>query len=217
MLENNFKEDEYNFSEKTNKIPIYRFSNVRANLFIPSRFKLVELSYKNPTIIDCKGGSSKQHKGHGDYVIRKGFIKLYKHLNIIDKSIDEDKFLEYFKCDNYINKDELLDYKYLITNDSWYNNVDYCLYNSVLMRYKLEKSCYYEDMIFEDNKDVVMFDENIYKEKYEYVLNNEKIMLEMIENRKNKVHKYLKYDRLVEHYGMLLSVFSRIQKTNEIN
>lgn len=216
LLKNHFSTDNIKFKDKENKVPIYRFSNARANLFMPSRIKLVELSYQNPNIIDCKGGNKEVHKGHGDYVLRKGFIKLYKHLQIINNDINENEFLEYFHIKNYIEKEKLKDYKYLITNDSWYNLVDYALYNSVIFRYKLDKAKYYEDFILEDNNDIILFDEHNYREKYNYVINNEAKMEEMIESRKQKVANYLKYNKLVEHYGKLLIAYSKIQKINEI-
>ena len=104
----------------------------------------------------------------------------------------------------------------MICNDSWYNLVDYCLLNSILFRYSLEKCCYYEDLIMEDEKDVIIFDENNYEEKYLNLINNIEKYEKTIENRRNKVEKHLKYNNLVKDYGKLLLEFSKIQKLNEI-
>ena len=216
LINNKFYNDNINFDDKKNNIPIYRYSNIRANLFTPSRMILTEYSFKNNKYLDCKGGNNGIHPGHKQYVIPKVFIKLYKKENILDNNIDENLFYEYFNINNFIKKDDLLKNKYLICCDSWYNLIDYCLLNSILFRYSLKKCCYYEDFIFEDEKDIIIFNENNYKEKYNNVINNIHIYKTTIQNRKNKIDKYLRYDNLVKDYGKLLLEFSKIQKTNQI-
>lgn len=217
----NFSNDTINDIDFYNKIsnkPIYRFSNFRASLFKPSRIKLALLSFKNPKYIDCKGSHNGPHPGHGQYILHKTFIKLYSHLKIIKLNEHKfDSFMEYFNVNNYIPKDEFKKYKYLVTNDSWYNNIDYCMWNSILFRYNLEKCKYYEDFIFEDGTDVVIFDEKNFKEKIDGIRNTSpEILVKNIENRKKKVKEYLFYDKLVDHYGQLLMKFSEIQKNNQL-
>ena len=216
LINNNFLKDNIYFSEKKKIKPIARFSNVRANLYLESRFKLLELSYFNKDIIDCKGGFKDKHPGHNDYIIHPTFINLYKKLNIIDKSIDNNKFLELLKTSNYIEKKELTN-KFLICNDSWYNSCDYALLNSVLLRYKLDKTKYFEDFIFQDNEDYIIFDENNYKNKYNYINSkNDTFFIKKINNRKKKVNDYLRYNKLVDIYTIILEKFSRIQFKNQI-
>ena len=87
----------------------------------------------------------------------------------------------------------------------------------ILFRYKLEKCKYYEDFIFEDGTDVVIFDEKNFKEKIDGIRNTStEILVKNIENRKKKVKEYLFYDKLVDHYGQLLMKFSEIQKNNQL-
>ena len=214
LIENSFDIDNISFEIKK-RTPIFRFSNIRANLYLPSRYKLLELSYNNPDILDCKGGYKSKHPGHGDYIIHPSFIKLYKKLNIINNSIDINKFKNLVRVENYMNNNNIINHKYLICTDTWNNCAKYCLTNSVLLRYKLDKSKYYEDYIFKDNEDYVIFDENNYIEKYNYITSHNTKMLNMIENRKKKVENYLRYNKLVEHYGLLLQKFSEIQQKNE--
>jgi len=214
LIKNSFYNDNISFEIKKHT-PIFRFSNIRANLYLPTRFKLLELCYNNPDIIDCKGGYKSKHPGHGDYIIHPTFIKLYKKLNIINKSIDINKFKNLVRVENYMDKNNIINHKYLICGDSWYNSVDYALSNSVLLRYKMDKSKFYEDYIFKDNEDYIIFDENNYIEKYNYITGHNTKMLNMIENRKKKVENYLRYNKLVEHYGLLLQKFSEIQQKNE--
>ena len=216
LINNKFNKDSINFEDKINNIPIFRYSNIRANLFTPSRMILTEYSFKNNEILDCKGGNNGLHPGHKNYVIPKAFIKLYKKENILNQNTDENLFQEYFNINNFIKKDNLLQNKYLICCDSWYNLIDYCLLNSILFRYSLKKCCYYEDFIFEDEKDIIIFDENNYKDKYNNVKKNIDKYKKTIENRKAKVEKYLKYNNLVKDYGKLLLEFSKIQQTNQI-
>ena len=217
---NNFKDcvDLNNFVNKIGNKPFYRFSTIRANIFLPSRMKLVEMSFKNPKYLDCKGSNNGLHLGHGDYILQKVFIKLYSKLRIIKLNENKfDSFMEHFNVKNFVPKDKLKNYKYLVTNDSWYNNIDYCMWNSILFRYKLEKSKYYEDFIFEDGTDVVIFDETNFKEKIDGIRNiSPEILVKNIENRKKKVKEYLFYDKLVDHYGQLLMKFSEIQKNNQL-
>ncbi len=217
---NKFKDcvDQYHFKNKIGNNPFYRFSNIRANIFLPSRMKLVEMSFKNPKYLDCKGSNNGSHPDHGDYILQKSFLKLYNKLRIIKLNENKfDSFMEHFNVNNFVPKDELKKYKYLITNDSWYNNIDYCMWNSILFRYKLEKSKYYEDFIFEDGTDVVIFDEKNFKEKIDGIRNTStEILVKNIENRKKKVKKYFSYHKLVDHYGQLLMKFSEIQKNNQL-
>lgn len=210
--------DNINFFNKKGNTPFYRFSNIRANLFKPSRIKLAWLSFKNPKYLDCKGSHNGNHPGHGNYILQKAFIKLYSKLRIIKLNENKfDSFMEHFNVNNFVSKDELKNYKYLVTNDSWYNNIDYCMWNSILFRYKLEKCKYYEDFIFEDGTDVVIFDEKNFKEKIDGIRNTSaEILVKNIENRKKKVKEYLFYDKLVDHYGQLLMKFSEIQKNNQL-
>lgn len=214
----NDSKDNINFTDKKGNTPFYRFSNIRANLFKPSRIKLAWISFKNPKYLDCKGSNNGSHPGHGNYILQKGFIKLYSKLRIIKLNENKfDSFMEHFNVNNFVSKNELINYKYLVTNDSWYNNIDYCMWNSILFRYKLEKCKYYEDFIFEDGTDVVIFDEKNFKEKIDGIRNTStEILVKNIENRKKKVKEYLFYDKLVDHYGQLLMKFSEIQKNNQL-
>ena len=40
--------------------------------------------------------------------------------------------MEHFNVNNFVSKNELINYKYLVTNDSWYNNIDYCMWNNLI-------------------------------------------------------------------------------------
>ena len=211
--------DQIQFNDKRDKV-IYRFSNIRADLNIPSRIKLVEMSYKNPDLLDCRGAKKGTHPGHDKYILQKVFLKVYRSENLIDKNLsdkDLDKMMEYYKVSNFMSKSDIIKNKYLICIDSWYNVCDYALVNSILFRYKLDKCKYYEDFIFEDNQDFFIFDEYNFKDrltKVKYISNQE--LIKKIEIRKKKVKNYLKFEKLIVHYGQLLTEFSKIQKMNEI-
>ena len=213
---NNFKFDLNNFETKKDNI-IYRYSNIRANLFLDTRIKLTELSYKNPYLFDFKGGYNDKNPYHNNYILPKVFLKYYKHKKIIDENINEDKFIEYFNVNNYIKKDELINNKFLICCDSWYNGYEYSFTNSILFRYKLDKAKYYEDFFLEGNKDYIIFDENNLEEKYNYVKNNLDYYKDNIKNRHEKVKDYLTTEKIAEFYGNFLEEYSKLQKTNEIN
>lgn len=211
-------DDNMDFKEKTD-VPVCRFSNIRADLNIPSRIKLVEMSYKNPTLLDCKGANKGNHVGHGKYVLHKVFLKVYRRRNLIDKNLTDkqlDEMMEYYKVTNYISKYEIIKYKYLICTDSWYNVSDYALVNSVLFRYKLDKCKYYEDFILTDHKDFIIFDENEFFRKIKEIKDMpESELIQDINNRKQKVRNYLDFPNLIDHYGQLLMEYSKIQQKNE--
>ena len=216
LIKNNFINDNTQFENKIPKV-LYRFTNIRANLFMPSRYKLLELTYKYPELLDSKGCCKElKHKYFGEYIIHPTFVNVYKKLNIIDNNIDTDTFLELTRPKHYMTKEEMIKYKFLICNDSWYNCIDYANTNSVLLRYKCDKSKYYEDYIFEDNIDYFIFDETNYIEKHNYITNNDSIVKESIINRKKKIKDYLIYSNLIKHVGYMLTEFSKIQERNEL-
>lgn len=215
LLQNNFYyNDSTPFSKKIDNVPIYRFSNPRFNLLTHSRFKLLDLSYNNPHLIDCKAGYKGIHPGYKDYVIHTSFIKLYNRLGITNIS-DLDLFKKYVHISNYTSKSDILKNKYIICNDSWYNTLDYACTNSVLLRYKYDKTKFLEDFVFVDGRDYIVFDETNLKEKMDYVKNNPSEMDTMIKNRKDTLD-YFKYDNMVQEYGKLLQNYSKICKKNQI-
>ena len=79
--------------------------------------------------IDCKGGSNKPHPKFNDYILDQRFIKLYQNLRIIDKTINNQEMMKYFNINNFIDKKSLIQNKYLICNDSYYNLCEYCNLN----------------------------------------------------------------------------------------
>ena len=100
--------EDQDFNLKKRNIPIMRNTNIVADLNNISRIKLLEYSFNNPNILDFKLGSKELHKAFGNYVLDKQFIKLYKYKNIINSNIDTNKFYEWFRCDNYINYDDII-------------------------------------------------------------------------------------------------------------
>lgn len=210
LIQNNFIVDKKSFEQKNNNIPLYRFSNIRANTYLPSRFELVELSFKYPKLIDCKGGSNKQHPKFKNYILDQKFIKLYQNLNIINKSINNQEMMKYFNINNFIDKKSLIQNKYLICNDSYYNLCDYCNLNSVLFRYQPNKTFYYEDFIFKDLEDIIIFDKNNFESKFNYAYENPELMIKIINNRQNKVIEHLNYNNLVKNYAELLYKYSKL-------
>ena len=214
LLENKFYyTDTTPFSEKKDNIPIYRFSNSRSNLLYHSRFTLLNLSFHNPTLIDCKAGFNGEHPGFVDWVLHPSFIKLYNRLGII-KINDISAFSSFVHVNNYTPKDEIKKNKYIVCNDSWYN-LDYACSNSVLLRYKYDKTKYLEDYIFVDGKDYIVFDETNLNEKMQYIKENPLKMEEMISNRHATLNT-LKYENLVNEYGKLLQKYSKISETNQL-
>jgi len=210
LIQNNFMVDKQSFEQKNNNIPLYRFSNIRANTYLSSRFELVELSYKYPKLIDCKGGSNKPHPKFNDYILDQRFIKLYQNLDIIDKTINNQEMMKYFNINNFIDKKSLIQNKYLICNDSYYNLCEYCNLNSVLFRYQPTKTFYYEDFIFTDLEDIIIFNQNNFESKFNYAYQNPDLMVKFINKRKSKVNQNLIYNNLVQNYAELLFHYSKL-------
>ena len=185
LIEQKFILDNIEFNNKINNIPIGRFSESRTGLLVPCRYKLVALSYLNQSKIDFKGGQKNKHVFFNNYIISPSFIELYKKLNIINKSINTNELIEYYNINNYIPILDIIKNKYLIMIDTW-NNINYLNTNSIIFRTNCSK--YYHDFFLEDKKD------------YQYTINNRKI----------KVDKYLKYDSIVNNFGLLLKKYSEL-------
>ena len=147
-------------------------------------------------------------------MIHTSFIKLYNRLGITNIN-DLELFKKYVHISNYTPKSDILKNKYIICNDSWYNTLDYACTNSVLLRYKYDKTKFLEDYVFVDGRDYIVFDETNLKEKMDYVKNNPSELDTMIKNRKDTLD-YFKYDNMVQEYGKLLQNYSKICKKNQI-